>query len=104
MFCTSLTRKLPDLDFQALTQAIMATKLSKMAKNWLCMARNRTALATRAAVRIVAFVFAMPTLKRPQLTIAMSIINMLLYSRLTSTRGMCSRELNRVYMIVRVVQ
>ena len=46
-------QKRPALDFQALLRAVMATKLSKTAKNELILARNLTAVATRAT--IVAF-------------------------------------------------
>ena len=49
-------QKRPDLDFQALLLAVMATKLSKIAKNGLVLARNWTTVATRAT--IVPFVFA----------------------------------------------
>ena len=50
-----LTQKWPDLDFQALQRAVTATVLLKMAQNWLVLARNRMALATRATI-----VFATP--------------------------------------------
>ena len=54
-----LAQKLPDLDFQALTHSVMATRLPKTAKKTgIDLARNQTAVGTRA--RIVAFVFAMP--------------------------------------------